>query len=149
MIPWLEKKINYNNKCNYHVIKECILYIYEWIQMHDEIFYDTDFNIFFPNMIIFLVNEYIYHKKYIFKMNKDTYDIYNYFQMKYSDDIYNLFISLKNITKSNNCDLFNGNVTYEPLLYYLSYICDCKDPYLDDLLDENDELECTIYNYEY
>ena len=91
--------------------------------------------------------QYIYHN-YVnqYENNFKPYDdeLYDYFSIKFSQDIIDIFIRFKDITKRYNLDLFHGrqdiSLNIEEFLFDHLLI---EDPYYDDLDSENN-IDCII-----
>ena len=147
---WLKTKLPFTeNRTNYDIIKEIQKEIYDWIYEHPEIILTIDYNEFLKISFLYLINSYVFIKEQNWVISSEKQEEMDYIQVKYSDDIYTLFKYLQDITKSNNSDLFHTNSNCEPLIYFISYYCDSKDPYNDDMLSidtDDDIFEYEFYN---
>ena len=81
--------------------------------------------------------------KYPYNFEKD--DLYYHYETKYYDDIMELFLNYKEITRSYNSRLFHQKRDFHiDLVDFIYSICDYDEPYIDDRLKEED-----IHYYEY
>lgn len=81
--------------------------------------------------------------KYKYNFIKD--DDYSHYEVKYGNDIMELFLNYKEITRSYNSRLFHQRRDfYIDLVDFVYSICDYIDPYTDDIVKEDD-----IHYYEY
>ena len=90
------------------------------------------------------------YAKYIQPIDKYNYnfiinDDYSHYEVKYGNDIMELFLSYKEITRSYNSRLFHQRRDFHiDLVDFVYSICDYIDPYTDDIVKEDD-----VHYYEY
>lgn len=131
---WLNTKIKYSE----NIMSDCLRYIFtrviKWINNQDEIIYIGDFNTDYENFTEFIYNYYI---PPVNKLNQSDDEEFEYFDLKYNDDILNLFLDLKEYTRSKNLNLFH-NSTYDFLIDYIYSIVEINDRYNDDINEYDD-----------
>jgi hypothetical protein len=129
--------------------EDIIFYLYRWCVNMPDIILTKDWDSFLVHSFSFLYNEYRHKQHVSLDVTDEKYEEMEYFQMKYESDVHELYNDIQEIALDKNVFLFEGS-TYEPLLYYLSFVCDCKDPYIDsaDTTEDVDELliEQEIYS---
>ena len=100
--------------------------------------------------------EFVY-KKYEAPFNKYKYDflkneLYTHYNYTYGNDISDLFIHFKELTRSQNSNLFHKKKdTCIDLIDFIYSICDYEDPYIDNVIEEKHEYEVyedELYMYE-
>ena len=151
---WLNTKNKYTNTKIINIIDILFEYLYDYIQNNNELELQTDKNTFYKYFINFLYHEYLYPiKKIQYICTDKTFEdkyfdsqlfILEYFELKYSEEIIDIYLEFKRIMYNYNFDLFNHkNDTSYPLLLFIFYNCDIKDPYVDE--EEPDLIESHIY----
>lgn len=133
MTKWLYKKVNkYSDSTNKELVDLLFYHLNEFIISNDLIM-----NIEQSDL---LLNFYIFnHNKYLKNTNNE------YFDMKYHEDIVDLFIVFKGITESYGSDLYSNGETADILLNFINQYLVC-DSQLDDINDIDEEL---IFDDEY
>ena len=113
-----------------------------------DILLTKDWNDFLTHFVVYLYQEYGLNTHKSFDVSEEKQEEMEYFQMKYESDVHLLYKEIQEIAIDTYSNLFDGKI-YEPLLYYLSFVCDCKDPYHDDIesIEDMDEqiMEQEIY----
>ena len=149
---WLSKSISKSSYDNGYTMLILSNYLKLWIDSNinldrfidDEKFYDEFKNFIFKEYVIPL-------ETYIYDYDED--ELYEHYNMTYSDEITDIFIYYKSFTKSLGSQLLhNKNDRTYPLFQFVYNICDYKDPYNDDNeLNMNDapdidDMEIDEYN---
>tara|TARA_B110000495_G_C22718001_1_gene421925 strand:- start:45 stop:512 length:468 start_codon:yes stop_codon:yes gene_type:complete len=133
---WYYTKITHSNYVMKDIISNIFDIILKWINNQPELSYNSEFNNNYDDKFVkYIFNRYVYPKKKV-----DYYDdewMYEYFDLKFSDDINELFQSIKQYTKSMGILLFHNNDTYDDLVNYIYSIVDIEDPYYDINDDDN------------
>ena len=124
---WLYKKVSkYSDSTNKELLDLLFYHLNEFIISNDLIM-----NIEQSDL---LLNFYIFNNnKYLKNTNNE------YFDMKYHEDIVNLFIVFKEITESYGSDLYSNGETADILLNFINQYVVC-DSQLDDVNDIYEEL---------
>jgi hypothetical protein len=145
---WLSTKIPNSNIYYENFLFTMYVRLRDWIDRNEDI------NRFVSNLELYLKFKFFIYSEYVKPLNKYNYDFqqddyYEIFNMKYSDDIVNLFLYFKDYSKSLNVNLFNnrGDTSY-PFLEFIYSVCDYND------IQENEEIydisenenEYEIYN---
>ena len=127
MTKWLYKKVSkYSDSTNKELVDLLFYHLNEFIINNDLIM-----NIEQSDL---LLNFYIFnHNKYLKNTNNE------YFDMKYHEDIVDLFILFKGITESYGSDLYSNGETADILLNFINQYVVC-DSQLDDINDIDEEL---------
>ena len=128
---WLLKSINSSFDNGYTML---ILsnYLKLWIDSNTELDRFVDDETFYAQFKNFIYREHVLPlQNYIFDYDED--DLYDHYNMTYSDEITNIFIYYKQFTKSLGSQLFylKDDTSY-PLIQFVYSVCDYKDPYNDD-----------------
>ena len=132
-IKWLYQKINpWEDITNNMLLDHLFNQIMVWIHDKDELYFIIDEE---------LINIYFYYFVYT---NKTIVVKDEYYSLKYSDDMVNLFIELKEISKSYGSLLFDEKErTSDDLFHFLfTYISDNKEI---ELMEEDAEFEFIEY----
>ena len=109
---WIYKKKNHwDNTTNKMILDQILSKIIQYIIKNDELYFKYELDLFRINFYIFAYTQKVEDYKY----SED----YEYFNMKYSDDIVNLFLELKECTKANGSTLFHNKETSNNLLDFL------------------------------
>ena len=152
---WYNKNINHSEMKIKNIINIIYNYLIDFIDSNIEIKINTDKETFYKNLCKFLYNEYFLYNKINYISNNKNYTddyeenldiLFEYFNSIFSDEITDLYMNFKDITKYYNVNLFtNKNDTSFPFVEFLFYNCDIKDSYLDD---EDSDLE-ENHNYDF
>lgn len=132
MNKFLQTRIPYDTTYTIKdVLNECCNDIFIWINQTPEVEHDyekkTVKNLFYK----FMYKK--YHKKQIYNFKPYDQGMYEYFSLKFSQDIINLFIGFKEITKRYNLYLFHTRYDISlDLEQFLFNILLIEDPYYDD-----------------
>tara|TARA_B100001094_G_C18139565_1_gene777056 strand:+ start:397 stop:840 length:444 start_codon:yes stop_codon:yes gene_type:complete len=109
---WIYKKNNHwDNTTNKTILDEILSKIIQYIIKNDELYFKYEFDLFRINFYIFAYTQKVEEYEY----SED----YEYFNMKYSDDIVNLFLEIKDHTKAYGSTLFHNKETSNNLLDFL------------------------------
>ena len=149
---WLSKSIDnslYNNGYTMLILSN---YLKLWIDSNTELDRFIDDEKFYDEFKNFIFKEYVTPlETYIYDYDED--ELYEHYNMTYSDEITDIFIYYKDFTKSLGSQLLHlRDDTSYPLLQFVYNICDYKDPYNDDNeLNMNDapdidDMETDEYN---
>ncbi len=104
---WLEKKIKYENNLTIYNILEKLAYdTYDWMYSNEELNILIDYNSFIEIFINMIYNCYVLNNPIKYEKLYDDEELYEYFDLKYSDDINNLLLYFQEISKSFCLDLF-------------------------------------------
>tara|TARA_Y100000389_G_scaffold200813_1_gene242069 strand:+ start:1124 stop:1534 length:411 start_codon:yes stop_codon:yes gene_type:complete len=135
MIKWLFSNPKFSEATNKEILDKLLNHIITFIRENNELYITNEYS---PLKIDFY--NFIYHNNSIIIENNEKFDI---FTMKYSSCISDLYIHLKEITKSYNLDIFRNsqNNSYD----LLCFIFQCTD--FDYLNDENDINEDDMDEY--
>ncbi len=143
---WLYKSISYDN--NYHikdVLNLMIEDIFFWIKTTPEIECEYSNNTFKDNFYQMIYNNYLYPDKDNFTPYDE--EMYEYFTLKFSNDINDLFMKFRNICNLYNLDLFHqkndNSLNLQDFLFDYLLI---EDPYYDSDNDENNIENNIDYN---
>ena len=139
---WLFTKIDYEN--TYYikdVLNEMINNIINFVNRYDEIKFCYDMD-----TVKVKFYHYIYDIYYLKNQSNfdDSDDMYEYFSLKFSEDIVDVFLEFKEISKRNNLSLFHQR--NDCSLYtqdFLFTILSVEDPYYDT--DEYTDEENNLY----
>ena len=129
---WLRTNLRYSKSTNKELLDNLYTYIIKWINNQEEIHYigDNDKDEF----INYIFEHYI---KPIHPIQIDYDEMYEYYDMKYNSEIIDLFLELKNITRSYNSLLFHDSDSYY-LKNYIYTVCTLDDPYNDSEYSDNE-----------
>ena len=98
---WLEKKIKYENNLTIYNILETLAYdTYDWLNSNEELNILIDYNSFIEIFISMIYNCYLLNNPIKYEKLYDDEELYEYFDLKYSDDINNLLLYFQEISKS-------------------------------------------------
>jgi hypothetical protein len=140
---WLNTKNKYTNTKIIDLIHILSEYLYNYIKDNNELELQTDKNTFYKYFLNFIYQEYVYPIKKIEYIcidkifNEEYLDselfLLEYFEYKFSEEIIDLYLHFKYLTNNYNFNLFNHkNDTSYPLLLFIFYNSDIKDPYIDE-----------------
>lgn len=143
---WLFQKIDYEN--SYYikdVLNEMFNHIINFVNKYEEIKFSYDINTMKDKFYKHIYK--IYYLKDTSNFDSYDNDIYEYFSLKYSEDIINLFLEFKEISKKNNLSLFHQiNDCSLYIQDFLFTILSVEDPYYDtdESTDEENYLNIHI-----
>tara|TARA_Y100000389_G_C17229150_1_gene397227 strand:+ start:28 stop:525 length:498 start_codon:yes stop_codon:yes gene_type:complete len=104
---WLEKMIKYENNLTIYNILENLAYdTYDWMYSNEELNILIDYNSFLELFINMIYSCYLLNNPIKYEKLYDDEELYEYFDLKYSDDINNLLLYFQEISKSVCLDLF-------------------------------------------
>ena len=111
---WLQTRIKYESDYTIKdVLNELCRDIFSWIDATPEVEYDYIESTFAHKFYKFIYRKYMKRKKEVFKHNdKETFkpydeELYEYFSLKFSQDIIDLFMKFRETTRSYNLSLFH------------------------------------------
>ena len=143
---WKQTKIDYESITIKSVLQLLFNEIIYFINRCPELYYKYELSTFQSRF-----NHFIYTNYHIQKYSINTIDdpeLYDYFSMKFSEDIVDIFLLFKEVSQSYNLSLFHkSNDTsflLENFLFEHVYI---EDPYYsdDELTDKEENIGNTIY----
>ena len=144
---WISTKIKYDD--SYYikdVLNECVKDIICLVNSNTELEFDYEEQTFKDKFYQFIYQTYLNHVEDDFKPYDE--DMYEYFTLKFSEDIINLFLGFKEITRRYNLDLFHKqndiSLYLEDFLFNTLLV---EDPYYDgnDVdTDEENNISSTI-----
>ena len=140
---WLLIEIDYED--NFYikdVLGIMLKHIVKWYNETNELCMTTD-----PKTLDTKWKEFFYltYHKGILKQNDLAFDeIYQYFDLQYSEDISGIFLKYKEIDRFYNLDLFKDK-SYDLLIEFLYQYFDIMEEIDENALDEEDFLEYNIY----
>ena len=147
MNRWLQTRISYES--NYYikdVLNECIEDITYLVNSNTELEFDYEKQTFKDKFYQFIYQTYLSQEKDNFEPYDE--DMYEYFTLKFSEDIINLFLGFKEITRRYNLDLFHKqndiSLYLEDFLFNTLLV---EDPYYDENdmdTDEENNISSTI-----
>tara|TARA_Y100000741_G_C17856416_1_gene396950 strand:- start:82 stop:525 length:444 start_codon:yes stop_codon:yes gene_type:complete len=125
---WIYKKNNHwDNTTNKMILDQILSKIIQYIIKNNELFFKYELDLFRLNFYIFAYTQKVENYEYS--------ENYEYFNMKYSDDIVDLFLEIKEFTKANGSTLFHNKQTSNNLLDFLYN----NIVVYNEKLEENDE----------
>ena len=129
---WLSKSINFTSFDNKYLMLILSNYMKIWIDSNTDLNRFIDDEKYYDKFTEFIYSEYILPlQTYPYDYIEDEY--YEHYNMKYSDDINDIFIYFKDYTKQFGSQLFHGkDDTSYPIVQFVYDICDYVDPYNDD-----------------
>jgi len=145
---WLQTRIKYESDYTIKdVLNELCKDIFFWIDATPEVEYDYIESTFAHKFYKFIYRKYMKRKKEVFKHNdketfkhndKETFkpydeELYEYFSLKFSQDIIDLFMRFREITRCYNLSLFHqyndNSLDLEQFLFNHILV---EDPYNDE-----------------
>lgn len=142
---WIRKPILYET--NYYmkdVLNEMFDHIINLVNRYDILQFDYEINTMKPKFYTFIYEEYYLHKQSIFKPYDE--EMYEYFTLKFSEDIVDLFLQYRDISKHYSLQLFNSQVdTSTAIQEFLFDTLLVADPYVDTESESEHELEENIH----
>lgn len=125
---WIYKKNNHwDNTTNKMILDQILSKIIQYIIKNNELFFKYELDLFRLNFYVFAYTQKVENYEYS--------ENYEYFNMKYSDDIVDLFLEIKEFTKANGSTLFHNKQTSNNLLDFLYN----NIVVYNEKLEENDE----------
>lgn len=138
---WIYKKNNHwDNTTNKMILDQILSKIIQYIIKNNELFFKYELDLFRLNFYIFAYTQKVENYEYS--------ENYEYFNMKYSDDIVDLFLEIKEFTKANGSTLFHNKQTSNNLLDFLynnMVVYNEKLEENDEDYDENDNFYMDSY----
>ena len=143
---WLHQCMKHSLYDNSYIMLILSNYLKLWIDSETKLDRFIDDETFFDNFKDFIFKEYVKPlNNYLFDYDED--ELYEHYNMTYSDEIVDIFIYFKQYTKSLNSQLFHTKEdTSFPLLQFVYSVCDYESPYNDDGIDENLSEEEIVMN---
>ena len=142
---WMFQPILYET--NYYmkdVLNEMFDHIVNLVNRYDILQFDYEINTMKPKFYTFIYEEYYLHKQSIFKPYDE--EMYEYFTLKFSEDIVDLFLQYRDISKHYSLQLFNSQVdTSTAIQEFLFDTLLVADPYVDTESESEHELEENIH----
>jgi hypothetical protein len=139
-------KIDYNKWIlkNDDMLRYIFMNLIKWIDANKDLDRFLEAKQSYETFCKFIYAKYIQPiDKYNYNFIKD--DDYSHYEVKYGNDIMELFLNYKEITRSYNSRLFHQRRDFHiDLVDFVYSICDYVDPYTDDIVKEDD-----IHYYEY
>lgn len=132
----LNSDIKYTDLKIRDFLDELFVDLYNYVNNNKLLSLTTDRNTFHKYFIKFVYNEYFLHKNMRYIVNTKNienlneyyeilYESFEYFSLKYSEDISEIFSNFKNKSEVYNVSLFHSKKdTYYPLIEFLFYNCD-------------------------
>ena len=144
---WISTKIKYDD--SYYikdVLNECVKDIICLVNSNPEVEFDYEEETFKYKFYQFIYLTYVCQRKDDFEPYDE--DMYEYFTLKFSEDIINLFLGFKEIGRRYNLDIFhNKGATSIDLEDFLFNTLLVEDPYYDETdmdTDEENNIRSTI-----
>ena len=144
---WISTKIKYDD--SYYikdVLNECVKDIICLVNSNTELEFDYEEETFKDKFYHFIYLTYVCQRKEVFEPYDK--DMYEYFTLKFSEDIINLFLGCKEIGRRYNLDIFhNKGATSIELEDFLFNTLLVEDPYYDETdmdTDEENNIRSTI-----
>ena len=143
---WISTRIQYDD--SYYikdVLNECVKDIICLVNSNTELEFDYEEQTFKDKFYQFIYQTYLNHVEDDFKPYDE--DMYEYFTLKFSEDIINLFQGFKETTRRYNLDLFHKqndiSLYLEDFLFNTLLV---EDPYYDtdEEINEENNISSTI-----
>jgi len=127
---------------NLDMLQELVILIMDWVNRTPEIGCDYDIATFKSKLYRWIYKSYVLQQREGF--NPYDPELYEYFSMKFSEDIIDMFLQCKEMSRSYNSTLFHksGDVALDIEQCLFTYLL-IEDPYNDEY--DYDE-ENNIYN---
>ena len=142
---WLFTRIDYENKYYIKdVLNEMINHIINFVNRYDEIKFCYDLDTVKDKFYHCIYDTYYLKNQCNFD---DSDDMYEYFSLKFSEDIVDIFLEFKEISKRNNLSLFyQRNDCSLYIQDFLFTILSVEEPYYDtdESTDEENNLDIHI-----
>jgi len=140
---WLEKKIKYENNLTIYNNLENLAYVtYDWMYSNEELNILIDYESFMEKFISMIYNCYVLNNPIEYEKLYDDEELYEYFDLKYSNDINDLLLYFQKISKSLCLDLFlKSTDNYMDLFEFIYDNVEIMDDYesLDDANTFNED----------
>jgi len=133
---------------NLDMLQKLVLLIMDWVNRTPEIGCDYDIATFKSKLYRWIYKSYVLQQREDF--NPYDPELYEYFSMKFSEDIIDIFLQCRDLTKSYNSTLFHkaGDVSLDIEQCLFTYLL-IEDPYNDDYdSDEENNIDNNIYESE-
>ena len=147
---WSRQKMKYSEHDNIYILTILSNYLKEWIDKNTDLNRIIDDDNFYEQFKRFIYKEYVRPLEN-YNYNIVDHEYYEHFNLKYSEEIVDIFMYYQKYTKSLNSDLFHlKNDTSYPFLEFIFSICEYKDPYNDesDMTGEKEDEIDELYEYE-
>lgn len=142
-IEWLSHPVAYDKTyLNKDVLNLMINQIINFINSSPELEFDYEYHTFCQKFYSFVYKEYYLHE--IQEFSPYDNDMYLYFNLKFSEDINDIFTQMRELSKQYSMQLFNSKDTCVPLEEFLFDTLLVEDPYYDS--DEENSEENMDYN---
>jgi len=146
MNRWLQTRISYES--NYYikdVLNECVKDIICLVNSNTELEFDYEEETFKDKFYQFIYQTYLSRDRDDFTPYDE--DMYEYFTLKFSEDIITLFLGFKEVTRRYDLDLFHKQ--YDISLYLEDFLFNTllvEDPYYDtdEEINEENNISSTI-----
>ena len=142
---WLFTRIDYENKYYIKdVLNEMINHIINFVNRFDEIKFSYDIDTVKDKFYNYIHDTYYLNNQSNFDGSDDMYE---YFSLKFSEDIVDVFLEFKEISKRNNLSLFHQRQDSSLNIQdFLFTILSVEDPYYDtdESTDEENNLDIHI-----
>jgi len=133
---WLQTRIQYEEThCIGNVVKELCDKILSWVESRPELECEYDEYTLFS-----MFSNFLYQRVHVSVSSEfEPYDeeLYEYFSLKFSQDIVDLFMGFKELTRSYNLSLFHKKDVSLDLQEFLFDHLLIEDPYVDSDDEEN------------
>lgn len=141
---WMFQPVLYET--NYYmkdVLNEMFDHIINLVNRYDILQFDYAVNTMKMKFYTFMYEEYYLHNLSEFKPYDD--EMYEYFTLKFSEDILNVFSEYKEINKHYSLQIFNSKDTSIGLQEFLFDTLLVADPYVDTDSESEHEMEQNIH----
>ena len=134
---WISQKLKYSDITMNELLNDIFYNLLYYIDNNEDIDRFIEDNDAYFKFIEFIYKKYnAPYQKYKYDFEKD--ELYKHYNYTYGNEITELFLYLKELTRSQNSDLFHKKRdTCIDLIDFIYSICDYNDPYIDDEIEEN------------
>ena len=131
----LQQKIyKYSDDTYLDLLNKLFLIFNSWLSKQKELIVIDDINELKLNFFLLILN-----KTYTFQ---NYYD--DYFTCKYSEDMVDLFLKMKNISNNYGSNILDNDFTSDNLLNYLQF-----HTYVDDNIENQEDMNEELNDYEF
>ena len=131
----LQQKISkYSDDTYLDLLNKLFLIFNSWLSKQKELIVIDDINELKLNFFLVILN-----KTYTFQ---NYYD--DYFTSKYSEDMVDLFLKMKNISNNYGSNILDNDFTSDNLLNYLQF-----HTYVDDNIENQEDMNEELNDYEF
>jgi hypothetical protein len=131
----LQQKISkYSDDTYLDLLNKLFLIFNSWLSKQKELIVIDDINELKLNFFLLILN-----KTYTFQ---NYYD--DYFTCKYSEDMVDLFLKMKNISNNYGSNILDNDFTSDNLLNYLQF-----HTYVDDNIENQEDMNEELNDYEF